>query len=83
VSLRRDNDWAVVDVQDDGIGIAAEHLPRVFDRFYRVKQQAGDGAGLGLAIVKHLSEAHGGGVAVQSSLGKGSRFTVRLPILRA
>jgi len=75
-------DWASVEVVDNGIGIAAEHLPRIFDRFYRVDPARGrstGGTGLGLAIVKHVAETHGGGVAVTSTPGEGSRFVVRLP----
>ena len=67
---------------DRGVGIAPEHLPRLFDRFYRVdtaRNRAVGGAGLGLSIVKAVAEAHGGGVTVQSELGKGSTFTIRLP----
>jgi heavy metal sensor kinase len=73
---------AIVTVTDTGPGIADDHLPRLFDRFYRVdaaRAQAAGGAGLGLAIVKSLVEAHGGRVEVWSGLGQGSRFTVRLP----
>jgi signal transduction histidine kinase len=81
LSLRRENGWARVDVDDTGTGIATEHLPKVFDRFYQVDQRNGAGSGLGLAIVKHLSEAHGGTAVVQSQPGAGSCFTVRLPIL--
>lgn len=72
-------------VEDTGVGIAAEHLPRLFDRFYRVdkpRSRAGGGTGLGLAIVKYVAEAHGGAVAVQSEPGVGSRFTIVLPVTR-
>ena len=69
-------------VEDDGPGIEARHLPRLFERFYRVdagrSRQVG-GTGLGLAIVKHLAEAMGGAVGVESALGRGSRFWVDLP----
>lgn len=69
-------------VHDQGVGIAPEHLARLFDRFYRVdtaRNRAHGGAGLGLAIVKAIAEAHGGSVQVESTLGQGSTFTVRLP----
>ncbi|MBX3729154.1 MAG: PAS domain-containing protein [Candidatus Sumerlaeia bacterium] len=69
-------------VTDRGPGIAEEHLPRLFERFYRVdKARSRDvgGTGLGLAIVKHVAQAHGGEVAVESRLGNGSTFTIRLP----
>ncbi len=75
----------VVSVRDTGIGIEPEHLPRVFDRFYRVdksrSRQTG-GAGLGLAIVKQLVVAHGGTVGVESEPGQGSTFTFTLPAVR-
>ena len=74
---------AVVEVRDDGPGIAAEHLPRIFERFYRVDKARSrelGGTGLGLAIVKHLAESVGARVAVTSEPGKGSRFSVHLPL---
>lgn len=69
-------------VQDAGPGIEQRHLPRIFERFYRVDQarsRALGGTGLGLAIVKHIAQAHGGTVAVDSVPGRGSTFTIRLP----
>jgi len=69
-------------VEDDGPGIPDDHLARLFERFYRVdagRSREQGGSGLGLAIVKHLTEAMGGSVAVDSRVGGGSRFTVRLP----
>jgi heavy metal sensor kinase len=74
---------AVVSVTDHGRGIAAEHLPRLFDRFYRVdaaRDRAAGGAGLGLAIVKSIIVGHGGSVGVHSVVGRGTTFTVRLPM---
>ncbi|HEY3107472.1 MAG TPA: ATP-binding protein, partial [Chloroflexota bacterium] len=71
-----------VDVRDTGEGIAADELPRVFERFYRAAGPdgaRGDGVGLGLALVKELAEAMGGSVAAASVPGQGSCFTVRLP----
>jgi len=77
-----DTSLVQVEVYDEGPGIAPEHLPRIFERFYRVdkarSRQLG-GTGLGLAIVKHIALVHGGGVDVQSSVGKGSRFRLTLP----
>ena len=83
---RRDD--VEVTIADGGPGIAAEHLPRVFDRFYRVddsrtratlRDGGSGGAGLGLAIVKHLVEAHGGAVEIDSAPTRGTRVTIRLP----
>jgi len=72
-----------VDVRDTGIGIAPEHLPHIFERFYKVERGPRDrGSGLGLAIVKHIVHAHGGTVSVESREGKGSTFSVTLPIAR-
>lgn len=74
---------ACIEVIDTGTGIARRHLERVFERFYRTDaSRARDrgGSGLGLAIVKHLSSAHGGTVSAHSVEGKGSRFTVSLPL---
>jgi two-component system phosphate regulon sensor histidine kinase PhoR len=72
----------VIRVADEGCGIPAEHLGRIFERFYRVdvsRSRAAGGTGLGLSIVKHLVERVGGTVAVDSTEGKGSSFTVSLP----
>jgi len=74
---------AMVAVIDHGVGIAAEHLSRVFERFYRVDKARSrklGGTGLGLAIVKHIVRAHQGRVAVKSTLGVGSTFTITLPL---
>jgi two-component system phosphate regulon sensor histidine kinase PhoR len=71
-----------IKVSDHGCGIAPEHLPRLFERFYRVdrgRSRELGGTGLGLAIVKHIVQAHGGDVAVESTPGKGSVFTIHLP----
>jgi len=67
-------------VEDTGIGIASEHLPRLFERFYKEdRARSGRGTGLGLAIVKHVALVHGGRVHVESQPGRGSRFTMFLP----
>ncbi|MFN2317491.1 MAG: ATP-binding protein [Gemmatimonadales bacterium] len=69
-------------VTDNGPGIAREHLPRIFERFYRAdpsRSRDEGGTGLGLAIVKHLVEAHGGRVSAESTLGEGTRMTVWIP----
>ena len=75
-------DGVVFEVEDTGIGIPAEDLPRIFERFYRVdKSRSRDlgGTGLGLAIVKHVAQLHGGTVSVESRPGSGSVFRLRLP----
>ena len=82
VSVERAGAEAHLHVTDQGPGIPAEHLPRLFERFYRVdkgRSRAMGGTGLGLAIVKHIARAHGGRVAVESEPGRGCRFTVTLP----
>src|SRR4051794_2612811 len=74
---------AVLEVSDTGIGIPAESIPRIFERFYRVdkgRAREEGGTGLGLAIVKHIAQAHGGQVDVESRAGRGSTFRVRLPL---
>src|SRR5205823_14876905 len=70
-------------VRDTGMGIPPEHLPHVFDRFYRVdsgRSRDSGGTGLGLSIVRWVVEAHGGTVHAESEIGKGSTFRVRLPL---
>ena len=74
---------AKIDVIDNGIGISREDSERIFERFYRVdraRSRALGGTGLGLAIVKHIAQSHMGSVAVDSKLGKGSTFTVQIPM---
>jgi len=69
-------------IEDNGMGISKKHLPRLFERFYRVdksRSREQGGTGLGLAIVKHIVQAHGGQVTVDSTPGKGSTFTIHLP----
>jgi two-component system, OmpR family, phosphate regulon sensor histidine kinase PhoR len=83
VGLAEENGFAILTIADSGIGISSEHLPRIFERFYRVdkgRSRASGGTGLGLAIVKHLIELHGGDVSVESALNRGTTFTVRLPL---
>ena len=70
-------------VSDTGIGIGEDDLPHIFERFYRgqsVRQSKKHGTGLGLAIVKEIVELHDGEIAVSSGIGKGSPFTVILPV---
>jgi signal transduction histidine kinase len=83
VNVRRKATDAIASVSDSGAGIAAEVLPHIFDRFYRAdpsRSRATGGAGLGLAIVRQLVTAHGGTVTVASEPGRGSTFTVTLPV---
>jgi len=73
-----------IDIQDTGYGIPASDLPFIFDRFYRVrsgKVSEIEGNGLGLAIVKSVVEQHGGKISVESELGKGTCFSISLPLL--
>ena len=82
VTARREARSVVIRVEDEGCGIEAKHLPRLFERFYRADKARSrelGGTGLGLAIVKHITLAHNGSVAVQSSVGAGSTFTIEIP----
>jgi two-component system, OmpR family, sensor histidine kinase SenX3 len=82
VSVTPENGVAVLRVTDTGVGIPSKELSRIFERFYRVdraRSRETGGTGLGLAIVKHVTENHGGTVRVESELGRGTTFEVRLP----
>ena len=83
IRLARVSDGSArLDVENPGPGIPAEHLPRIFDRFYRVepgRERTGASTGLGLSIVKSIAEMHGGSVEAQSTPGETTRFTLRLP----
>jgi len=82
VFAQRKDHGTVVGVRDTGVGIPREHLPRIFERFYRVdagRSREIGGTGLGLAIVKHLAEAHGGSVRATSTLGSGTEIAVFFP----
>ena len=82
VTLQRDGAEIVVAVEDHGIGIAESHVPRIFERFYRVdraRSRETGGTGLGLSIVRNVARTHGGTVDVTSREGVGSTFTLRLP----
>ena len=86
VGARRQGDVVEISVTDQGIGISEEDQKRIFERFYRVdsaRSRNTGGTGLGLSIVRHVVENHGGDIAVWSQLGKGSTFTVRLPLIEA
>lgn len=82
VSAIRNDEHIAIAVTDFGCGIDRESLPRLFERFFRVDKARSrnlGGTGLGLAIVKHIADAHKGSVSVESSIGKGSKFTIELP----
>jgi signal transduction histidine kinase len=86
VKLYRENGVVKLEVMDRGIGIARRDQPKIFEKFYRT----GDplvhntkGSGLGLSLVRHITQAHGGDIAVESTPGKGSKFTLSLPVSRA
>ncbi len=80
VSLRREGEDAVIEVTDSGPGVTAEHAERVFERFYRADDSGVSGLGLGLYLVKMIAEAHGGSVSMDSEQGRGSTFSLRVPL---
>ncbi len=83
VKAKRENQYVQLQVQDTGIGIPKEHIPFIFERFYRVDPSRSrnlGGTGLGLSIVKHIALSHGGKIEVQSKEGVGSIFSVFLPL---
>lgn len=84
MTLREGDGWALAEVRDTGIGIPAEDLANIFERFYRAdpaRARQSGGTGLGLSIARWIAEAHGGEIRVQSEPGKGSVFEVRLPLV--
>ncbi len=84
VDVRRHDGRGLVRVSDQGDGIAADHLPRLTERFYRVdpaRSRESGGTGLGLAIVKHIVERHRGTLDIASRPGKGTCIEVRLPLI--
>jgi len=83
VKVSKDDENAILQVTDTGIGISPQFQQRVFERFYRVdkaRSQSLGGTGLGLSIVKNIAEKHGGSIDVKSQLGSGSSFTIKLPL---
>ena len=86
LTVRANRKWVDLTVEDHGVGIAPRDRGRIFERFYRVDNlltRKTEGSGLGLAIAKHIVEAHGGRITLKSELGKGSRFTIQLPVGKA
>jgi signal transduction histidine kinase len=83
VSLKEEEDNIIINVSDNGIGIPADDLPYIFERFYRAdksRNRMTGGAGIGLTISKAIIDAHGGAISVKSELNKGTEFTVKLPV---
>jgi signal transduction histidine kinase len=81
IHIGRDGDAAAIEISDDGPGIPPEHLPHIFERFYKADEaRSGGGTGLGLAIARENARLLGGDIDVSSSLGEGTRFTLRLPV---
>jgi len=81
ISLHYEDSKPVITVEDSGSGIASEHIPRIFERFYTVNKSHArtlSGTGLGLSIVKHIVNLHGGTISVKSEMGKGSSFIIKL-----
>jgi signal transduction histidine kinase len=84
LTARLDDEWVVIHVDDSGPGVPPEHLPRVFDRFYKVDESrtgtaVPSGSGLGLSIVRAIVQRHGGTATVSNLHSGGARFTLRLP----
>jgi signal transduction histidine kinase len=82
VDVRVSGPWVEIAVQDEGIGIASDQIPNLFERFRQIDRQHMEqqGAGLGLAIARELIDLHGGEITVDSQIGEGSTFTIRLPV---
>jgi CheY-like chemotaxis protein/anti-sigma regulatory factor (Ser/Thr protein kinase) len=86
LTITRDGDECTMRVRDDGVGIAPELLPRIFDLFtqaQRLLDRSQGGLGIGLALVQRITDLHGGSVEVTSTVGEGSEFTIHLPVLES
>jgi two-component system OmpR family sensor kinase len=84
LSLDRNDEYAIIQVSDTGVGIRESEQVKVFDRFYRIDKEHSrsmGGTGLGLYIVRWIIETHGGAISLASSEGNGSTFTIHLPLL--
>jgi two-component system phosphate regulon sensor histidine kinase PhoR len=80
LSAKTEDDLVIFAVQDSGVGISTDDLPRIFERFYKTdRARSGGGTGLGLAIARHLVEAHGGKIWAESIEGRGSTFYFSIP----
>jgi signal transduction histidine kinase len=79
LQLQVENECAVITIADSGVGIAPEHLPHLFDPFFRANENS-NGTGLGLSITREIVHLHNGEISVESELGHGSRFIVRIPL---
>jgi signal transduction histidine kinase len=82
IDVRASDEWVETAVRDEGVGIAAEQIPYMFERFRQIDRERMEqqGAGLGLAIARDLIALHGGEISVDSQVGEGSTFTIRLPV---
>jgi signal transduction histidine kinase len=83
VEVSKNSSSALISVADRGIGIAKKELNKIFEKFYRVRATGGEekrGSGLGLTLVKQIVEAHGGTIEVESEVGEGSKFTLKIPL---
>ncbi|HDP70226.1 MAG TPA: HAMP domain-containing histidine kinase, partial [Actinobacteria bacterium] len=80
LKAKRETNFAILSISDDGIGIPKEDIPHIFERFYRGEKSASGGTGLGLAIAKSITEAHGGKIEVESTPNKITTFSVYLPL---
>ncbi|MCY7394096.1 MAG: ATP-binding protein [Leptolyngbyaceae cyanobacterium CAN_BIN12] len=85
VRAKQQGEYVQLEIRDTGVGIASSEIPKIFDRFYRVRQSADDssGAGLGLTIVQQLLLHCGGSISVKSRVGEGTTFNVLLPVYKS